>query len=280
MRWFLIYYAKLYSKVSASKVKSLGGSVESHGGVGILDLQAYFPYFCLQMKVVARIGYWLVGLSLVSAILVSLNYTLTQAVLISLVFLPCVLALEYFLPKADSFLNKLWLCLAVLVVAVLLVLVIHRLLWSPFMKGEVWRMLDVQPILVNPAFLGLIVTALAVGDYGWHKWLDKKLPSAPRQITFFSDRKTVTLPLDEIAFIESNDTEVRIVTKEGRSFRNRTGISQWENILGEGFVRIHRSYLVNRSCITSVGTDSLVASSTTLPISRKYRKTVMSVVGG
>lgn len=226
------------------------------------------------MKLAARIGYWVVALALIVAILFSLDYTLTQAVLISLVFLPCVLALEFFLPKADTFLNKLWLSLAVLVVVILLILVIHRLLWSPFMKTEVWYILDVQPVLMNPAFLGLIVTALAAGDYGWRKWLDKKWPSEPRQITFFSDRKSVTLPLDEIAYIESNDTEVSIVTKDGRSYRNKTGITQWENLLGEGFVRIHRSYLVNRACITEVGTDSLQIIGTELPISRKYRKTL------
>ncbi len=224
------------------------------------------------MKLVARIGYWVVALALIAVILVSLDYTLTQAILISLIFLPCVLTLEYFLPKADSFLDKLWLCLAVLVIVILLILVIHRLLWSPFMKSEVWYMLDVQPVLVNPAFLGLIVTALAVGDYGWRNWLDKKWPSKPRQITFFSDRKSVTLSLDDIAYIESNDTEVSIVTREGRSYRNKTGISQWENLLGETFVRIHRSYLVNRACITEIGTDTLLAAGTELPISRKYRK--------
>ena len=142
------------------------------------------------------------------------------------------------------------------------------------MRSEVWYMLDVQPVLVNPAFLGLSVTALAVGDYGWRKWLDKKWPSGPRQITFCSDRKTVSLSLDEIAYIESNDTEVRIVTQEGRSYRNKTGISQWENILGEGFVRIHRAFLVNEACITEVGSHSLLAAGTELPISRKYRKTL------
>ena len=226
------------------------------------------------MKLVARIGYWAIALALIVAILVSMDYTLSQAVLISLVFLPCVLALEFFLPKTDSFLEKIWLCLAVLVVVILLILVIHRLLWSPFMKSEVWHLLDVQPVLVNPAFLGLIVTALAVGDYGWRKWLDKKWPSEPRQITFFSDRKTVTLSLDEIAYIESNDTEVRIVTQDGQAYRNKTRIGQWEAILDEGFVRIHRSYLVNRAFITEVGSDSLLAAGTELPVSRKYRKTL------
>lgn len=226
------------------------------------------------MKLAARIGYWVIALALIVAILISLDYTLTQAVLISLVFLPCVLSLEFFLPKAETVLNKLWLSLAMLVVVTLLILVIHRLLWSPFMKTEVWYMLDVQPVLMNPAFLGLIVTALAVGDYGWSKWLDKKWPSGPRKITFISDRKSVTLPLDEIVFIESNDTEVSIVTKNGHSYRNKTGITQWENLLGEGFVRIHRSFLVNRDCISEISSDSLQAAGRELPISRKYRKTI------
>lgn len=224
------------------------------------------------MKILGRIAFWLVALALVTAILISLDYTPGQAVLISLVFFPCAIALEFFLPKAETIRSKISLSLAVLVSTVLLLLIVHRLLWSPFMKSRVWFILDVQPVLVNPVFLGLILTMLALGDYAWRKWLGRRLQAEPRQITFFSDRKSVTLSEAEIAYIESNDTEVRLVTPDGRSFRNKTGISQWENLLGAPFVRIHRSYLVNRACIESVGTDSLVAAGTTLPISKKYRK--------
>lgn len=226
------------------------------------------------MKILSRIAYWLVSLALVTVILISLDYTPGQAVLISLVFFPCAIVLEYFLPKAETIRDKVFLSLAVLVSTVLLLLLVHRLLWSPFMKSRVWFILDVQPVLVNPVFLGLVLTTLALGDYAWRKWLDRRLQATPRQITFFSDRKSVTLSVAEIAFIESNDTEVRIFTRDGRSFRNKTGINQWENILGEPFVRIHRSYLVNRAVITEVGTDSLIASGQTLPISRKYRNTL------
>ena len=224
------------------------------------------------MKILGRIAFWLVALALVTAILISLDYPPGQAVLISLVFFPCAIALEFFLPKAETIRSKISLSLAVLVSTVLLLLIVHRLLWSPFMKSRVWFILDVQPVLVNPVFLGLILTMLALGDYAWRKWLGRRLQAEPRQITFFSDRKSVTLSEAEIAYIESNDTEVRLVTPDGRSFRNKTGISQWENLLGAPFVRIHRSYLVNRACIESVGTDSLVAAGTTLPISKKYRK--------
>ena len=167
------------------------------------------------MKIFGRIAYWLVALALVTAILISLDYTPGQAVLISLVFFPCAIALEFFLPKAETIRDKVFLSLAVLVSTTLLLLLVHRLLWSPFMKSRVWFILDVQPVLVNPVFLGLILTMLALGDYAWRKWLDRRLQAAPRQITFFSDRKTVTLPVAEIAYIESNDTEVRIFTLDG-----------------------------------------------------------------
>ena len=36
---------------------------------------------------------------------------------------------------------------------------------------------------------------------------------------------------------------IRIVTASGESYRNKTGIGQWENLLGDDFLRIHRSYL-------------------------------------
>ncbi|MBR5019090.1 MAG: LytTR family transcriptional regulator [Bacteroidales bacterium] len=115
------------------------------------------------------------------------------------------------------------------------------------------------PTLFNPVFIAGVLTLLMLGD---------------EPIRFVSDRRPVLLLPEEILYIESNDKEVTVFATEGRRFRNRTGISQWESILGKGFVRIHRSYLVNRVCITSVGADSLCAAGTELPISRKYRKTL------
>jgi DNA-binding LytR/AlgR family response regulator len=67
-----------------------------------------------------------------------------------------------------------------------------------------------------------------------------------------------------------------VYATEGRRFRNKTGIAQWEALLGRDFVRIHRSYLVRRSAITKVSADSLIAAGTSLPISRKYRDGVIS----
>lgn len=115
---------------------------------------------------------------------------------------------------------------------------------------------------------------LVLGDWALKRYLEKRFPTAREPIRFVSDRRPVFLLPEEILYIESNDKEVTVYATESRRFRNRKGISQWESILGEGFVRIHRAFLVNEACITEVGSDSLLAAGTKLPISRKYRKTL------
>jgi hypothetical protein len=229
------------------------------------------------MKPVYLIGYWLLALALISAILISMDYAFSQALLISLVFCPCALAVEYMMPRTKTLLDRIYLSLAVLTASILMLLIVHHLLWSPVMRTEVYQLIDLSPVLINPAFLGLLMTMLALGDVQWRKWLDRKYADKPRPITFISDRKAVTLDAENIAYIESNDTEVRVVTLDGQSYRNKTGISQWENLLGEGFVRIHRAYLVRRAAITSISADSLKIGDTSLPISRKYREEMKNI---
>ena len=135
-------------------------------------------------------------------------------------------------------------------------------------------------MLINPVFLGLILTALAIGDYFWTKWINKRFKSKERTITFFSERRKVTLKLTDIAYVESNDTEVRIVTTTNESYRNKTGIGQWANLLGDDFLRIHRSYLVNTALatLTSQDTVSVGVGQIQLPISRKYKEFVKNAL--
>ena len=81
------------------------------------------------MKTFGRIAYWLVAIVILSAILVSLDYTAVQAVLVSLLFCPCALALEFFMPRARKPMDKVYLSLAVLVSVVLLIIVLHYCVW-------------------------------------------------------------------------------------------------------------------------------------------------------
>ena len=231
------------------------------------------------MRVLGKIAYWLAALAVLSAILVSLDYRLGEAVLISLLFCPCALALEYLMPKARKPMDKVYVSLAMLVAIILFIMCLHRFVWREITQYGYVAKKTVAPMLINPAFLGLILTVLSIGDYYWSKWLDRRFKAKDRTVTFFSERKSVTLPLTDIAYVESNDTEVRIVTTSGESFRNKTGISQWENLLGGGFLRIHRSYLVNTSNASLSSPDLVTVVGRELPVSRKYKESVKSLVG-
>lgn len=231
------------------------------------------------MRTILRIAYWPVAIAILAVILVSLDYSLAQAVLIGLVFCPCALALEYWMPKAVKPMDKVFLSLSILVSVILLLLVLHQYVWTTITEnGARLSEKDVPPMLINPAFLGLILTALSLGDYFWAKWLSKRFKVKDRTITFYSERKSVTLPLSKIAYVESNDTEVRIVTLSGESYRNRTGIGQWENLLGDGFLRIHRSFLVNIAIASMTAPDVVSIGGQEIPVSRKYKDFVKTVL--
>lgn len=231
------------------------------------------------MKVFCRIAYWLAAVGLLAAIFTSLDYSLAQALFVSLLFCPCALALEFWMPKATGTMDKVYLSLAIMVSAIILILVLHLFI-GPVVDFGVYvsRNKEVSPMLINPAFLGLILTALSFGDYLWAKWLSKRFKDIDRSITFFSDRKRVTLKLNDIAYIESNDTEVRVLAVSGDAFRNKTGIGQWENLLGDGFLRIHRSYLVNVSHAALMDPSTVSVGETQLPVSRKYKDTVAATL--
>jgi DNA-binding LytR/AlgR family response regulator len=136
---------------------------------------------------------------------------------------------------------------------------------------------EISLILANPVFITLMLTILATGSYFFESWLDRKRPTLPAPIKFTSERKPVTLPIQEILYVESNDDITIVYATNGRCFRNITPISRWEAILKPYFIRIHRSYLVNKAAVTGVDVDLLYIGETQLPISRKYKDEVLGL---
>ena len=233
------------------------------------------------------IAAWLVAILLVAAMVVSMGFSLPDALLIGAMFLPGAWAARFFLSKIsfenrrEGYLNAGFVFLAILVFETALVMAADLyLLWLRNQASSLYGIVEnnVFPgTLYNPVFISLVLTLLLVGDWALARVLEKRFPAAKEPVRFISDRKPVSLLPEEILYIESNDKEVTVFATGGRRFRNRTGIAQWESLLGPDFVRIHRSYLVRRSTITQIGADSLIAAGTSLPISRKYRESVKSL---
>jgi hypothetical protein len=227
------------------------------------------------------ISYWVVSVLLVSLVLTSLGYRFLEAVFVGTMFLPGALTAKYFFPKVDfkerrtAIRNTVYIVLGILIAEVLLFLVAHYYIMN--LRAEQQQMNDIPQLLTNPAFIAIILTALATGSHFFEGWLERKHPASPAPITFTSERKPITLSIEEILYVESNDDVTTVVATGGRSFRNITPISRWEAILKPHFIRIHRSYLVNKAAITDIDVDILLIGETQLPISRKYKDEVLAL---
>lgn len=224
--------------------------------------------------------YWTLMILLTALMLCSLNYTFPESCLLASMLLPGGMIIKFMLPKillqpAKTKIRDLaLLTITAVIIEILLIFIGHGILFS--MKYAYYYDQDLESMMsnmiVNPIFLTLLLILIAGGDYLLDDYLSKHMEQAPKTITFTSDRKPVSLLYSDILFVESNDTEVWIHSTDGQKYRNKTPISQWENLLGIEFVRIHRSFLVSRSHITKIDSDTLtLTDGQALPISRKYR---------
>lgn len=232
-------------------------------------------------KRILIVAYWLAAIALTASLLTSLDYDLGHAVVMSLSFLPAAMALSFFLPKVDrtrgrkdQVLDTIFIILGVMTMTFFFIYLIQLLFL--LVIDQVQTGWNLPAMLWNPVFVAVVLAILAYGHYLLVKWLDKKYPSE-RPVTFNSGYKKVSLRKEDILYIESRDAEVWIYARDGRQYRNRTGISQWEDVLGPDFVRIHRAFLVNRMEMKVLSSESVSVAGKELPVSRKYKDSVQQI---
>ena len=235
-------------------------------------------------KALCQTGYYVTAVALVAVILLSFSYRFGEALFVGTMFLPGALAARWLYPKIafthrwEGIRDGLFVTAGLLVGEILLVLLAHCFIRRFRTGPHVLYVPDVADALLNPVFLALILLVLVAGDLWLSRLLERVWPTSEQPLRFISDRREITLRPSEIRYIESNDDEVWLHATEGRRFRNKTGISQWEALLGEGFLRIHRAYLINRAFVTGSSLEEVFLAETTLPVSRKYRDRVRSLL--
>ena len=136
-----------------------------------------------------------------------------------------------------------------------------------------------KQIWVNPIFTALILGLIAGGDMLMQRFRSRISQKIPETISFVSDRRKVSLNVDDIVYVESNDRDVYIHASDGATYRNKTPISQWENTLGEKFIRTHRAFLVNTGYIGGIEDESVCVKDEKIPVSRKYKDEVSRKMG-
>jgi two-component system LytT family response regulator len=95
---------------------------------------------------------------------------------------------------------------------------------------------------------------------------------------FIKDGTTqVKLQLHEMIYLEALNNYTCIVTAK----RKYTVLSTLNNLIREeafkGFVRIHRSYAVQRHFIEKIGSNEVVLGDISLPVGRSYKQSLMAL---
>lgn len=237
------------------------------------------------MKKALSILYWILAIVVVAVVMLSFHYRIAEAVFIGTMFLPGAVAAKFAFSKISSedksgrIKGGIFATLGIMVGEVFLMFLAHYVIVSLRVGPQEYYNWPALPsVLQNPVFLSIMIAALSVGSVFFDRLLEKKYPSGPKSVTFLSDRHPVTIAQGDILFIESNDTVTIVHSKDGAEYKNKTPISQWESILDCGFVRIHRSFFVNRDAVTSVEGDTVCLGDIELPVSRKYKAKLNSLL--
>jgi hypothetical protein len=252
--------------------------------------------FCLsllKMKTLSSIIGWVLFSLILACLFLSLSYRFDEALFIAILYLPGIFALRYMTPQLPTrtMQESEWdedegpviarkpmayagLFLAIILLEELLVFLAHLIVLAP---PENPLAVSTPVLLYNPV---LAIVLLGAG-YAWGMLLDRAatrwLPKEESTIDFVSDRQKVSVQIASILYIESRDTEVYVHLTDGTAYRNKTPISHWESILGCGFLRVHRAYLVNATRIKSTTQDALYVDDARIPVSRKYRDALKGI---
>ncbi|WP_426479228.1 LytR/AlgR family response regulator transcription factor [Chryseobacterium sp. CBSDS_008] len=79
--------------------------------------------------------------------------------------------------------------------------------------------------------------------------------------------------LSEIGYFESQGNDIKIVLITGESLISKNKIADLEKMLsGKGFVRIHRSFIINSVFVTAFSNNEAVVCNHHIPAGRSYRQ--------
>lgn len=112
----------------------------------------------------------------------------------------------------------------------------------------------------------------------------RNIPSAAGDEEIFIKKASslVKLKLKEILYVEALENYVSVITRDEKYTIHFTMRAIEQQLPAGLFVRIHRSYMVNKSVIRSISENSLTihvgTTPKTLPVGKSYRDGIMSYI--
>lgn len=129
--------------------------------------------------------------------------------------------------------------------------------------------------LVKPISLNVFERA---GQKAWQRFLASQEAQKKAYLYVKSDYKRVRIPLHEITYIEGLKDYVNIHMTEGHVVTLMNMKTLEEYLPNPEFMRVHRSFIVHMTQVTSIDRQSIRIHETTIPISDTYKDIVMQHV--
>jgi hypothetical protein len=139
--------------------------------------------------------------------------------------------------------------------------------------------ISIRPVFLSGHLIGNLVSFGASDGAQLPQASEPGHPQAqPRRLVATRDNRMVLLRLPEVSYAESEGNDVWLSTDQGRLRASSSGLDKLESELADaGFVRVHRSYVVNLSRVREIergakGELTLVMddrTNTMVPVSRR-----------
>ena len=133
--------------------------------------------------------------------------------------------------------------------------------------------LDVLDYLVKPIPFGRFLKAInkITNQVQLEKEIVKDNPLKEEAFIFLKvDKKLMKIKLNDILYIESLKDYIKVITTLGDYLVHKSMTSISEELPQENFLRIHRSFTIAISKITSVEGNSIEIANKRIPIGRNY----------
>lgn len=142
--------------------------------------------------------------------------------------------------------------------------------------------LNVVDYLLKPVSFERFLQAIQKFYLVFNQEIDRSLlnKDTTEEFLYLKEKNLVhKIPLTEIAYVESMGDNLSVYT-DNRVITCRSTLSSVEKLLAEnGFIRIHRSFMVSEKRITGFSPVSIFFGKKEFPIGSSYRNTVYDQLG-
>lgn len=245
-----------------------------------------------QNRIILQVGYWVIILMLFTLFFGSTWKSFTLAFYFSIFLIPIVIATtflfnQFLVPRyllkgkyLEFSLYFTYLLIASLYLEMLIALVSFGILANFKIEAVELQGISIFSLGIT-LYLVVFVTSfirLIIQYQRKEKEIDELLTqnaiNNQTHITVKTNRQNQQIELSNLLFIESLDDYVKLVT-ETETFTTREKISKLEEGLPDNFIRIHRSFIVNKQKVKSYKSTTVEIQNQTLPISRTYKSRVL-----